>query len=103
MKFIKKETEIVAFDDNDKEMGHISWVVLNDGVINANHTYVSPDYRGYGVAGKLLEQLVNMARHDNKKIYATCSYVVKMFSHGDEYKDVIDPKRGIGDESCEIK
>lgn len=102
MKLIRKADRIVALDENKEEMGFIAWRVLSDGVLNANHTFVNPKFRGLGLAGTLLKDLVTYARENDKKIFATCSYVVKMFEHGDEYKDVIDPTRGIGDASCEI-
>lgn len=103
MELIRKLDRIIALDDNGTEMGVITWKTLEDGVLQANHTYVDPKYRGLSVAQKLLNELVDYARTNDKKIFATCSYVVKMFSHGDEYKDVIDPTRGIGDASCEIR
>jgi predicted GNAT family acetyltransferase len=102
MKFIQEETRIIALNDTNETMGYIGWKVLEDGVLNANHTFVDPTFRGQGVAQYLLKELVDYARKENKKIFATCSFVVKMFNHGDEYKDVIDPTRGIGDASCEI-
>jgi len=102
MELMRKEERIIALDEFKEEMGFISWRVLEDGVLQANHTYVNPKFRGRGIAQYLLNDLVAYARENNKKIFATCSYVVKVFSHGDEFKDVIDPTRGIGDASCEI-
>lgn len=103
MKFVREENRIIALNDRNEKMGHIAWKVLEDGVLNANGTFVDPNFRGQGVAQYLLKELVMYARHENKKIFATCSFVVKMFKHGDEYKDVIDPTRGIGDEVCKAK
>ena len=102
MTFTKEENRIIALNDDGEAMGFIAWSVLSDGVLNANHTFVDPKFRGRSVAQKLLNELVSMARREDKKIFATCSYVVKMFEHGSEYQDVIDPTRGIGDASCEI-
>ncbi len=102
MKMISQSDRIVALDEQGTEMGFIAWTILEDGVLQAHHTFVDPKFRGQGVAGHLLKEMVSYARKNNKKIFATCSYVVKMFSHGDEYKDVIDPKRGVGDASCRI-
>jgi len=103
MEFIRKDDRIVAVDENKQEMGYLAWKVLSDGVLNANHTYVDPKFRGMGVAGYLLKDFVAYVRANNKKVFATCSYVVKMFEHGEEYQDIIDPSRGVGDASCEIK
>ena len=49
MEFIRKDDRIIAVDENKQEMGYLAWKVLSDGVLNANHTYVDPKFRGMGV------------------------------------------------------
>lgn len=39
MELIRKEERIIALDEFKEEMGFISWRVLEDGVLQANHTY----------------------------------------------------------------
>ena len=43
------------------------------------HTYVSESLRGQGVAGKLLDALLEYAKNNNIKIKPVCSYVVSAF------------------------
>ncbi len=62
---------------------------VRDGVIGATRTYVSDEWRGQGVAGKLLDRLVEYARAEELRIVPQCSYVEKKFSDQPEtYKDV---------------
>ncbi|WP_308749228.1 GNAT family N-acetyltransferase, partial [uncultured Anaerococcus sp.] len=51
-------------------------------------TEVDKAYGGKGLAGKLLDQVVDFARAENKKIYPTCSYVLKKFNDDQSYKDI---------------
>ena len=45
----------------------------------AYHTFVSPESRGSGVAGKMFDELVSWARENQYKIIPSCSYVEKKF------------------------
>lgn len=52
-------------------------------------TQVDETLQGQGVAGRLLEALVQYARQNNKKIVPQCSYVAKKFKENpDLYSDV---------------
>jgi uncharacterized protein len=48
-------------------------------ILIADHTYVPPDFRGHGLAEKLVNRAVADARHDGKKILPLCSYVAAQF------------------------
>ena len=57
----------VTFKDKDAE------------TIIVDHTFVSEELRGQGVAGKLYNVIIDYARRENKKIVPECSYIkVKM-------------------------
>jgi predicted GNAT family acetyltransferase len=91
--FIKMETiqhkeGMFYIEKEGKRLGEITYVPAGEGKINANHTYVSEELRGGGVAGQLLSALVNYARDNNLKIIPTCSYVVAKFSRDSQYDDV---------------
>lgn len=57
----------------------------NPTVVVADHTFVDSSLRGQGVAGKLLDALVKDMQEQNKKIIATCSYVVKKFQEDSSF------------------
>lgn len=71
----------------DTRLAEITWVE-QDGVMVMDHTYVSDDLRGQGVAKKLLDAAANYARANNLKMKALCSYVVAVFEKSDAYDDV---------------
>lgn len=70
-----------------KTMAEITWTLLGD-VMVMDHTFVSEELRGGGVAKKLLDRAADYAREHNYKMEAVCSYVVTAFNRYDEYNDV---------------
>ncbi|MER2108167.1 MAG: GNAT family N-acetyltransferase [Solibacillus sp.] len=70
-----------------EHLAEITWQ-LKDGVMHMDHTYVSNELRGQGVAKKLLDEAANYAREQDYKMNALCSYVVAEFEKSDEYNDV---------------
>ncbi len=53
------------------------------------HTGVRPEYKGQGIAERLVKTIIVEARSKNKKIIPLCSYTKKMMVGNDEYKDVL--------------
>ena len=85
-KNVNPENVGVVFD-KDKKIGFISLVNKGD-LIDAPHTEVDKEYGGQGIAGKLVDKLVDYARENNKKIIPTCPYIKNKFEKDDKYKDV---------------
>ena len=71
MEFTKTNNGFVKYDENGK--------------VIADHTFVDSSLRGQGVAGKLLDALVKDMHEQNKKIKASCSYVVKKFQEDSSF------------------
>ena len=80
-----------AFAFQSKQDGamqaEITWTQLAD-VMVMDHTFVSQDLRGQGVAKKLLDRAAEYAREKGYKMEAVCSYVVTAFNRYKEYDDV---------------
>ena len=70
-----------------ERLAEITWVERG-GIMTMDHTCVSPQLRGQGVAKKLLDEAAGYARKNNLKMNATCSYVVVAFENSDEYNDI---------------
>ena len=70
-----------------QKIAEISWTMLSD-VMVMDHTFVSPDLRGQGVAKKLLDRAADYAREKNFKMEPICSYVVTAFERYDDYNDL---------------
>ncbi|WP_107943345.1 GNAT family N-acetyltransferase [Metasolibacillus fluoroglycofenilyticus] len=75
------------YEQNGERLAEITWSE-RDGVMHMDHTYVSDQLRGQGVAKKLLDKAADYARENNLKMHAICSYVVASFEKSDAYNDV---------------
>lgn len=56
--------------------------------IIADHTGVPPQYRGHGIAEKLVKTAMDDARATGSKIVPICSYVVAQFRRHPEWADL---------------
>ena len=86
---VKLEGDAYAFryTKDEKMLAEITWTMLSD-VMVMDHTFVSPDLRGEGVAKKLLDRAAEYAREKEFKMEPLCSYVVMAFERYEEYNDV---------------
>ncbi|MEI3606352.1 GNAT family N-acetyltransferase [Pseudogracilibacillus sp. SE30717A] len=76
-------------ENEETPIAEITFKPKNEQTIIADHTYVSDELRGEGIAGKLLEALIDYARKENKKIVPVCSYVKQKMERTEEYHDLI--------------
>lgn len=86
IKINKEKSRAEAIED-DKLIGFCEYKI-KDGTIDIYHTEVDKAYGGRGIANKLLDEVVNLARNENQKIFPTCSYVAKKFNEDEKYEDV---------------
>jgi predicted GNAT family acetyltransferase len=64
-------------------------VSINGSTMTVHHTEVSERLRGKGVAGELLNTMVQYARDHNLKVVPRCAFVHTAFQrHPDQYEDV---------------
>lgn len=45
--------------------------------MNIEHTVVDPEFRGQGIAEKMVDQAIRFAREQGLQLTATCSYAAK--------------------------
>ena len=74
--FVKEENKAIALDDNI-EIGECVFENLKD-TWNIIHTGVDTKYQGQGIAGRLVECIIENAKKYNKKLIADCSYAKKV-------------------------
>lgn len=58
-------------------------------VYELTHTYVAPEMRGRGIAGKLVKHAIEHARQNGHKIRPVCSYVVLHMDRHPQDADVL--------------
>lgn len=74
---IKFETnKSVAYHENQK-IGECDFIESED-TWNITHTEVDSSYQGQGIARKLVESVIAMAKNKDKKLIADCSYAKKI-------------------------
>lgn len=95
------DIEITKSDDGDRgrydariegqrEAGELEWYRRGDGARVAHHTEVPKALRGRGIAGALVERLVEDARAEGFRIVPKCPYVRARFDEaGDRWADVL--------------
>lgn len=90
MEFMLKKSNLhhaFEYEKDGHRLAEITWVE-SGGVMTMDHTYVSDELRGQGVAKKLLDEAVNYARTNRLKMKPVCSYVVAVFEKSEAYDDV---------------
>ncbi|QKY71503.1 GNAT family N-acetyltransferase [Lentibacillus sp. CBA3610] len=75
--------------DEQEPKAEITFKESGHNELNVDHTYVSEELRGEGVAGKLVEKMVSYARDEGKKIDPTCPYAKEKMEKTPEYHDVL--------------
>lgn len=86
--FEKTASSFVALQD-EKIAGEITWSNAGENLLIIDHTFVDPIYRGYGLAGRLVLSVVEMARLEQKKVLPLCPFAKKEFERHKDYKDVL--------------
>ena len=80
------DNRIYMNDEKGNVIAEVTFPNLDD---NTDHTFVDDSLRGQGIAAKLMLEVIDYAKSNNKKIKATCSYAVKWFEKNrDKYKDL---------------
>ncbi len=88
MDFKVKEDGLIYFGDVEDPQAYINYVV-EDGKMSITHTVVKKELGGQGVAGKLTEKAIEIAREKGYKIIPVCSYAVRYFDKNEELRDLL--------------
>lgn len=88
MEFTQEEGRIVLYRQNEP-IAYVTFPCNDDGVAIIDHTYVSDELRGQGVAGQLLQAAVAVIRDRGWKARPVCSYAVKWFEKHPENSDLL--------------
>ena len=76
IKFNEEKKQSIAYD-NDKQIGECDYIETDEGW-NIIHTQVDNSYQGQGIARKLVENIIENAKEQNKNVIADCSYAKKL-------------------------
>lgn len=88
MEFTREKEKIVVYDKNE-ELAVVEFLYIDSNTIEITHTFVSDKLRGQGVAAKLIEEVIALAKKENLKIIPICSYAKGYFEKHLEYSDLL--------------
>lgn len=74
MKELLKENQYLLLGENDEILAEIDFPMIKEGVIEITHTIVSPSLQGQGIAKKLVEKVLEIAKEKGYRVTASCSY-----------------------------
>lgn len=83
------KNRLALFNDEQQEIGEMTWSDAGPDIMIIDHTFVDPAYRGQKLAEKLVYTGVELARREGKKIIPLCPYAKKEFEKKTEYHDVL--------------
>ena len=74
MKELLKENQYLLLGENDETLAEIDFPMIKEGVIEITHTIVSPSLQGQGIARKLVDKVLEIAKVKGYRVTASCSY-----------------------------
>jgi predicted GNAT family acetyltransferase len=103
MEFQFSEGRIYSTEVNGELVAEATYITKNQEEIIVEHVYVNPNYRGQGIADKIMLVVVDYVRDHKLKVAATCSYASAWFTkHEEEYSDIISKDIGEQVIACKI-
>jgi Predicted acetyltransferase len=98
---VKYTSEVFYIKFNDGSKAYLTYRV-EQGKMYLISTYTPPQHRGKGVAKKLVERALEIARNRGLKVVPICSYATYYFLKNKEAREVLDePYRNMSDEELE--
>lgn len=89
MEFVHESNKIYLANEEGNSIAEVTFPTVQEQVVNVNHTYVDDSLRGQGIAGQLMEELVQQLKAENKKAVLSCSYAVSWFDKNKQYEDLV--------------
>ncbi len=68
------EDKYLLVDENEEILAEIDFPLVKENLIEITHTIVSPALQGQGIAKKLVEKVLEIAKEKGYKVTASCSY-----------------------------
>lgn len=69
--------------------GELIFELTDARTVRATHTFVNEDYRGQGIAAKLVDALIEYCTAEGLTIISICSYVVKLAQRDERLKKLV--------------
>jgi len=86
---IQKDKQGYYLTDGSNIYGRIDFNIDNKDRIVITHTFVSPDFRGQGLAPLLLNEVIKLAETEHRLIIPICSFASKVLEGNPKYKHLL--------------
>ncbi len=86
---VQHNTESHRFEFRSGEVLAVLDYEINDRQMAMTHTYVPQEFRGQGIAEKLVRAALAEARAQQHKVVPECSYVAKFIARHAEFQDLL--------------
>ena len=88
MDFITEKNRIFVCEENQM-IGEATFPEIGDHLVDINHVEVNPDYRGQGIANKLMLLCVEELTRHGFKAVVSCPYAIKFFKDNEIYRYIL--------------
>ena len=78
-----------VIERDGERLAEMTYAGSAGGTVTVDHTHVSDDLRGQGVAKRLVDASVQWARASGTRIIPTCSYARAVFERHADLQDVL--------------
>ena len=75
--------------ENKKQAGKITYTWAGQHKIIIDHTEVNPDFKGEGVAKKILNATIDFAKENKLKVIPLCPFAKSIIEKTPEYQEVL--------------
>ncbi len=86
--FSYEKGRIYLNDAGGSMLAEVTYTDEKNDVYIIDHTFVDPSLRGQGIAGKLISEVVKLAKEAGKKIIPLCPFAKREFENHKEYHPV---------------
>lgn len=77
LNYLEDHERFYVCDANNKQIAEMTFTRVVQNKATINHTYIDPEYRGKGIADKLLNLVVTKLQQEQREIIPICSYAAK--------------------------
>lgn len=90
MNYQYNEFELYINKEDGSFLVHATFPLMEEGIVNIDHTYVAPELRGQGIASEMMHAVMKHLEKKHVKVVATCPYAVVWLKKHKEYDHMID-------------
>lgn len=74
MKTVLEKNRVLLLEEDGKQVGYVTFPSVSSQVVNIDHVFVHPDYRGQQIASQLMELALSQIEQQGKQVILTCPY-----------------------------